>query len=110
MWNKPTDAQLAKLPSLYSTKDTPWEKTVIYEHFFLGGSDWYAAEYGHEDRLFFGYAILNADFQNAEWGHFSLDELAAISIRGHEVDRDRHWKVRPASEIENIVRGMTRRG
>jgi transposase-like protein len=36
--------------------------------FFLGGCDWYAVEYGLEDRLFFGYAILNDDLLNSEWG------------------------------------------
>lgn len=106
MWNQPTDEQLSRLPPLYATQDTPWEKTVIHEHFFLGGSDWYAAEYDPGDRLFFGYAILNADLQNAEWGYFSLDELTEIKFRGLEVDRDLHWKVRPASDIENIIRGM----
>jgi len=106
MWNPPTERQLQRIPPLYATEHLPWERKTIYEHFFLGGSDWYGAEYDPRDRLFFGYAILNDDFQNAEWGYFSLDELAAVNVRGIEVDRDLHWEERPAGEIERIVRGM----
>ena len=35
MWNEPSGDDLKKLPSLYATQNTPWEDTVIYEHFFL---------------------------------------------------------------------------
>ena len=53
------------------------------------------------------YAILNSDLQNAEWGYVSFDGLRNIDVRGVEVDRDLHWKPRKASEIENIVQGMS---
>ena len=79
---------------------------MIHEHFFLGGCDWYAAEYGPQERIFFGYAILNDDLENAEWGYFSFDELRQVKTRQEfEVDRDLHWKPRRAAEIERIVRG-----
>ena len=111
MWNEPTEAELARLPPLYATESTPWEQTVIHEHFFLGSCDWYAAEYGAEERLFFGYAILNDDLDNAEWGYFSFDELRELRLRGGiEVDRDLHWRSRPASEVERIVAGHGGRG
>lgn len=110
MWNEPSVKRLARLPSLYATENTPWEQTVIHEHFFLGGSDWYAAEYDPADRLFFGYAILNNDLDNSEWGYFSYDELREINIRGLQIDRDLHWRVRPAGEVERIVQGHRGRG
>jgi len=50
----------------------------------------------------FGYAVLNGDMQNSEWGYFTLSELKAISIYGLEIDHDLHWKPTQASEIERI--------
>ncbi len=67
MWNPPTPLQLLKLPRLYSTEKIPLEEKVIHMHFFLGGCDWYAAEYDPNERIFFGYAILNNDLDNAEY-------------------------------------------
>ena len=107
MWNEPTPEQLANLPRLYATENTPWQDTVIHEHFFLGGCDWYAAEYSPDERIFFGYAILNNDLQNSEWGYVSFDELRSVNVRGIEVDRDLHWKPTKASDIEKVVRGMS---
>ena len=103
MWNEPSKEDLAKLPRLYETEDVPLRGKQIHLHFFLGGCDWYIAEYDGED-LLWGYAILNGDYDNAEWGYISLAELKAIKIRpGLEVDRDLHWKVRPASQVDNIT-------
>ena len=101
MWNVPSKATLNKIPRLYETEHIPLNEKLIYMHFFIGGCDWYAAEYDGED-LFFGYAILNNDTQNAEWGYFSLSELKSIKVGFVEIDCDLHWKIRPASEIERI--------
>lgn len=94
---------LREIPELYGTDKTPDLEKVIYMHFFIGGSDWYAAEYSQGDRLFFGYAILNGDLQNSEWGYFSLDEMQRIHFRGIEIDRDLHWDVRKAREVDKIA-------
>ena len=104
MWNKPTKKQLARIPELYETEEVPSQEKVIYLHFFIGSSDWYIAEYDHggED-LFWGFTILNQDYQNAEWGYISLSELKSIKIQGWlEIDNDLHWKVRPAKEVDLI--------
>lgn len=103
MWNEPTPGELARLPALYATEDVPWPAKLIHQHYFLGGSDWYMAEYSPSERVFFGFAILNNDVRNAEWGHVSLDELREVRIGQLEVDRDLHWRPRPAGEIERIV-------
>lgn len=103
MWNPPTPLQLLKLPRLYSTEKIPLEEKVIHMHFFLGGCDWYAAEYDPNERIFFGYAILNNDLDNAEWGYFSLNELAKVKTSsGVEIDRDLHWKPIKAIKIEKL--------
>lgn len=73
MWNEPSAQQLARLPRLYEIDNIPLKDKMIHMHFFVGGSDWYAAEYGPSDRRFFGYVILNDDRHDAEWGYFSLD-------------------------------------
>lgn len=71
----------------------------------MGGSDWYAAEYDPEDRLFFGYAVQGRNHQSSEWGYFGLDELRSISVNGIEVDRDLYWTPKLARSIEDIMRG-----
>ncbi len=104
MWNQPTQRELSGMPRLYETENTPLDDTMIHQHYFLGGCDWYMAEYDQNDRLFFGYTILNSDYQNSEWGYTSLDELADINVRGFEVDRDLYWKPQRFGDIENIWR------
>lgn len=105
MWNKPTSKELAKLPGFYATERISLEDKVVEMHFFLGGCDWYAVEYSHEENVFFGYAILNNDYQSAEWGYFGLDELCQIKMRGRlEVDRDLHWIPTRAGDVDRIKR------
>ena len=53
----------------------------------------------------FGFAILNDDYQNAEWGYVSYQELKSLNIKGFEVDRELNWRVKKASQIEKIAKG-----
>lgn len=102
MWNKPTEKELRRIPAVYSTENTSLKEKMIHAHFFIGGSDWYAAEYNPEEQLFFGFAILNNDDEMAEWGYFSLQELAELKIKFLEVDRDLHFDPIKAKDIERI--------
>ena len=105
MWNEPTKEQLAKIPRLYETENVPLKDKQVHLHFFIGGSDWYVAEYDGED-LFWGYAILNGDLEMAEWGYLSFEELKAIKIPpGFEIDCDQYWQIKKAGEIEKIRLG-----
>ena len=110
MWNEPSEQELEKLPKLYEIESVGLDEKVMQMHFFFGGSDWYVAEYDRKDRLFFGYAILNNNYQNAEWGYISYDELRSISVRGFEIDRDLHWKPEKASGIDKIVAAHEQQG
>ena len=104
MWNIPSKEGLAKIPKLYETENISPKDKLIYLHFFLGGCDWYIAEYDGED-TFFVFAILNNDLQNAEWGYISFRELKEIKLNGWlEIDCETEevWQVRKASEIEKI--------
>ena len=104
MWNKPNELELSKIPKYYSSEEVPLKEKMIYMHFFLGGCDWYAAEYDPESRIFFGFAILNDDLEMAEWGYFSLQELCDVKVEFLEVDRDLHFEPIKAMEIERIKR------
>ena len=102
MWNKPTTDELSKIPGLYSSEHIPLKEKVIYMHFFIGGCDWYAAEYDPQDKLFVGFAILNDDLEMAEWGYFSLEELSDIKVKFLEIDRDLHFTPNKAIDIKRI--------
>jgi hypothetical protein len=103
MWNIPTEERLAKIPRLYETEDTELKDKQIHLHFFMGGCDWYIAEYDGKD-LFFGYAILNSDFDNAVWGYISFSELKELRVSFMEVDceLEEFWKITKASQIDQI--------
>lgn len=103
MWNTPSKERLAKIPRLYETEGIPLKDKQIHLHFFIGNCDWYIAEYDGED-LFFGFAILNGDHLNSEWGYISLRELRSINFNGLEIDceKEEFWQVRGASEIPYI--------
>ena len=94
---------MARIPKLYETEGTPLGEKIIYEHFFIGNSDWYIAEYDGED-IFFGYAILGGDLEMAEWGYISFEELKEIKIPpGFEVERDLYWNPKKAKDIKKIM-------
>ena len=104
MWNTPTEDRLSKIPRLYETEHVPLQEKLIHLHFFIGGCDWYVAEFDGKD-FFWGFAILNDDLQNAEWGYISFNELRSIRVSGWlEIDctLEEFWQVRKASAIEKI--------
>ena len=103
MWNEPNQEQLARIPRLYATEGQPLEDKLIYLHFFIGACDWYISEFDGQD-IFWGFAILHEDYENAEWGYISFSELKAISIYNVEIDCNLHWKIRPAREVKKIAK------
>ena len=105
MWNAPSKKRLAKIPRLYETEKVPLRDKLIHLHFFIGGCDWYIAEFDGDD-LFWGFAILNNDYEMAEWGYFSLQELSELKVSFLEVDRDLYWKPKRACEIEKICKAQ----
>ncbi|MFC1839819.1 DUF2958 domain-containing protein [Thermodesulfobacteriota bacterium] len=103
MWNTPAKERLERIPKLYGTEHIPLKDKLIYLHFLIGSCDWYMAEFDQED-IFFGFSILNNDYQMAEWGYCSFSELKSIKIGGLEVDTEieKLWKIRKASEVDKI--------
>jgi len=111
MWNEPSKERLSKIPKLYETEEIPLQEKLIHLHFFIRACDWFIAEFDGED-VFWGFAILNQDYEMAEWGYISFSELKAISINGIEIDCEveEAWRVRRAAEIDKIriARGWPR--
>jgi hypothetical protein len=46
-------------------------------HYYVAGCNWYISEWDREDTMF-GYAILNEDYENSEWGCIRLSELMSL--------------------------------
>lgn len=102
MWNTPSKQRLGQIPALYETESTDLQDKKIYLHFFLGGCDWYVAEFNGKN-TFWGFVIMNGDLLNAEWGYFTLSELQDINVHGVEIDCElEHWQIRTASQVNKI--------
>ena len=103
MWNIPSKERLDRIPRLYATENIPVKDKEIHLHFFIGGCDWYVAEYDGGD-LFFGYAILNEDYECAEWGYVNFAELKSIKSGFVEIDceLEEFWGVKKVSDISKI--------
>ena len=69
--NISTKAEEIKGKSEILTED---EKHPLAFKYTLGNSSFYFSEWDGNDELF-GYAVLNGDTQNSEWGYTSLEEL-----------------------------------
>ena len=102
----PDREHLDRIPGLYETENITAEEKLIHLHFFIGGCDWYVAEYDGDD-LFFGFAILNCDYEMAEWGYISFAELKSIRVHGIEIDCETDWTIKKACDINLIKRCMT---
>jgi len=106
MWNKPQSAQLASIPRLYQTEETPLQDKLVFLHFFIGNSDWYVMEFDGENN-FWGFVILNNDFQMSEFGYFGFEELSSIRVKEfYEIENDTSWQVRQARQVERICRAQ----
>ena len=119
MWNIPTKKELSEIPGLYENKNGKDYGAIVHMHFFVGACDWFVTEFDGED-IFYGFAILNNDLQNAEWGYVSFRELKSVKvglsvhINGSnskktgciEVDRDLYWTKRPARDVEKIMEAI----
>ena len=78
-----------KMPETYGTEDIATQLKTLQLHYFNSSSDWYIIEKdkgseGDEEKGLqhqaFGYAILNQDEINAEWGYISIVELLKFGV------------------------------
>jgi hypothetical protein len=68
---------IAKIPLLNETDGKKVHPLGL--HYFVGGCDWYIVEWDRQDQ-FFGYAILNSDYDSSEWGYISLTEILDLEF------------------------------
>lgn len=80
---------IAGMPKTYETDDMLTIDKVATLHYFKGGSDWYIIEKdaGSPDdpeqgiqRHAYGFACLNGDTDNAEFGYIAIDELIHYGV------------------------------
>jgi hypothetical protein len=93
---------LSDVPALYATEDVPLRDKVIHLHYFLGGSDWYICEFDKNTGLAFGFAVLNFQSQDSEWGYSNLYEQERLELdQGDErlIFRDQDWLPTKFSDI-----------
>lgn len=107
MWNEPNEKRLASIPKIGANdkKGMSLGDIPIHLHFFIGGCDWYIAEYDQRD-IFFGFAILHDDKINAEWGYIPFGELKKASINKiFEVDceNEQWFPIQAAKDIKKIT-------
>lgn len=95
-------AQLVdSMPVSYSQQND--SDPIAYLHYFFGGSDWYIVEKDMDGEVeqAWGFACLNGDMMNAEYGYISITELATLNLMmGMGVDLDFHFKPRRMSEVK----------
>ncbi len=82
-----------EIPKLYF-QDEKGFNSVVYLHYFSGGSDWYITELDKKTNEAYGYAILNGDTQNSEFGYMNLNEFANSNIQ-----IDLYWSFKTLNEI-----------
>ena len=112
MLNPPSSNALSRIPPLCATPSTPSEDTIIHGRFYLARCNWFAAEFDGEDE-FFGFVCLG-DPVMTQWGHFSLAELNAVTVRSPviniqtgkrmhtllaQVEWDKCWQPKPFNRI-----------
>jgi hypothetical protein len=77
------ESRLRECPPIGGTESM--DRTLVREHpamfhYFYGGTDMYMCEYDRKNGIMFGFAILNGDLQNAEWGYIDLAQIITIPV------------------------------
>jgi hypothetical protein len=77
---------VSEMPLPYDTDGIKKKMAMI--HYFSSSSDWYIIEKdsSREQYQAFGYAVLNGDYENAELGYISIEELKENEDAGVELD------------------------
>ncbi|HCS20131.1 MAG TPA: hypothetical protein DIW47_06135 [Bacteroidetes bacterium] len=77
------------------TPDFKSQNSIVRLHYFYGGSDWWITQMDLEQRLGYGFVCLNGDWQCAEYGTVSIEELCSLDV----VNIDLYWSPIPLVDI-----------
>lgn len=94
----PSADEMASIPGLYETENTPLDDKIVHLHYFVGSADWLIVELNPDTGEAFGWAQLFPGC--GEWGYIYLPELATTKIDGFlplYVERDLFFTPQPAS-------------
>lgn len=87
------------MPKTYETDNIKADDKIVYLHYFNSGSDYYIVEKDsvpdEPQQQAYGYAILNGDLINAEWGYISIEELIE-----NGVELDLHFAPTPFGQLK----------
>ena len=92
------EIQLQKIPKFYSAENVKANVKQVIAHFFIGSTDIYIIEYNEDTGELFTYTVLNSDFQNAEFGYSSLDE-----IQKNNFELDFYWEIKPLYKVNPLL-------
>jgi hypothetical protein len=90
------DKEIENIPSKAIENDL----AIIAAHYFLHGSDWYVLEYHPKNNEFFGFVVLQGDYQNAELGYFSFSELDQFNKWPNLINLDFYWTPKTLSKLK----------
>jgi hypothetical protein len=86
------------IPNLYE-QDGKGYNAVVYLHYFVGGTDWYITEWDRANE-FYGFVVLNGDWQMAEFGYFPKEYLIDNDLSPlNKPELDFYWKYKTINEI-----------
>ena len=87
--------ELDKIPDFNTMEDIPnYFDRPVYAHYFYGGCDWFVHSIDEKYKAYFGFAIINQDYQLSELGSFFIDDL----INYKKVELDFYWQVKTLEE------------
>jgi len=86
---------VAEIPKLYE-QHGKGKQAIVYLHYFYGGSDWYVTEFDG-DKEFFGYVVLNGDYEMSEFGYIPVEEL----VSDGRIELDFYWERKTLKEALN---------
>ena len=91
------EKDLAAIPK--KQQEGPSENQTVYAHYFYGGSDWFILDISNDLKEFFGYAILNNDYEMSELGYISVDEI----VKNGKIELDFYFTTDTLEKILNKI-------
>jgi hypothetical protein len=87
---------------------------IVYARFFYGDSQWFVLNWDKEEKFLKCFVVLNGDYQMAETGNVSIEELHSIkpnSINQHTgkrrmngIELDFYWNPKPLAQIKTEIK------